>query len=556
MKLRPGFFIIVCWLICLVSAGVAQTGSPTPGPRPAPKPLNEDFKKIRQEYAEALAMIRNNHFAGESLNRDQLVTVSMDHMLQLMDPHSAYLDAKAAEEFKRRLNAQYFGIGAGISELRDGERNIVGTFIRECFRDGPAARAGLRYGDKFVEIDGVSMAGKGPGDVRGHLLGARGTKLTVVIERNGEIHRFALIRDAISQPSIPDAYLMSPGVGYITTNGLARTTHDEFRAALAKLRSQGMRSLILDLRDNSGGLARQACLIVSEFMPRGEVIFNIKARNSSPAAFCTSANDAADKTTPIVVLIGQYTASSAEFLAGGFQDTDRALVVGENTFGKGLLQNVFEFDGGSRIHLTTSRYVTATGRMIQRDYSDESLYRYFRDAGRSPGDDAVKKAPAFTTRTGRVLYGSGGIKPDEVVKPLFVANVRLQWRDRLNSPVIAFTRELVAGRVKQFEAYRLDRPADVEHELKGDEFPVTEQLYVAFKTFATEQYKVPAENIDGERKYVEQRLRTELIIAAYGPRAAQRIANGYDMQLQRAVELVPKARQLAGRSLAAGVQKP
>lgn len=541
-------------LLCMFWASVAQT----PSPSPSPKPLNEDFKKIKQEYSEALAVIKDNHFTGNRLNYNQLSTVSMNYMLQLLDPHSIFLDAKEAEEFRSRINAQYFGIGTLIAELSDGQRKIADTFIRTPFKDAPAFRAGLRYGDRIVEINGVSMAGEGFDEVRKHLLGPRGTKVILVVERNGDPLKFDIIRDAIPTPSIPDAYIIRPGIGYVAmTEGLERTTHDELRKALARLKAQGMKFLILDLRENGGGLAKQACLVVSEFIPRGEVIFKMKGRREEPEGRCISENDAPDNT-PIVALINQYTASSAEFLAGGLQDTDRALLVGENTFGKGLVQNVFEFEGGSRIHLTTSRYQTATGRMIQRDYSGESLYRYFREAGSSPEDDPANniKTSAFTTRTGRIFYGGGGIKPDETMKASFVLRESLQWRNRLNDPIFAFTKDLVAGKIKQLETYRIDRPVLFDHELKRDEFPVTKELYQAFRAFAAEQYKLPGEGIDNERKYVEQRLRTELVTAAYGPQAAQRITNEYDVQLQRAVELLPQAKEIVERSFTIRSKKP
>jgi carboxyl-terminal processing protease len=267
------------WLIVvLVSTAAVMAQSPTPTATPTPKPLTAEFKKIAAQTAGAAALIKANHFAGDRITHERLTTASMYSMLHTLDPHSDYLDIEAAEDFKRRINAQYFGVGAAISEISDAEGNVLGTFVREVFKGGPAHGAGLRFGDEIVEVGGVSVKGKGFDEVRPRLLGALGTKVVVVVDRHGDRIANEFVRAAIPTPAIPDAYIIRPGVGYVAMNNtMTNTAHEEFRVALSRLRAAGMTSLILDVRGNTGGSARQACRIVSEFIPRGEVIYHSKA---------------------------------------------------------------------------------------------------------------------------------------------------------------------------------------------------------------------------------------------------------------------------------------
>ncbi len=540
-------------LLAFFSAiGAVAAQVPSPSPTALPKPLNAEFKKILETDSEAVKIIAANHISGSRLNPEQLTTVSLHYLLQSLDPHSDYLNAEQAEEFRTAMNPQYFGIGSGLTEIRNPGGEVLGVFIRETFRGGPSERAGLRFGDAIVEIDGLPMRGKDFIEVRSHLIGARGTKVIVTIERNGARLRNDIIRDAIPTPSIPDAYLIRPDVGYIAlTENLTRNTHDELVAALSKLRAAGMKSLILDIRNNVGGFARQACLAVSEFVSYGQRIFSTEGRASDGSANCVSENKKADVETPIVAMISPKTASSAEFLSAGLQDTDRAFFVGENTFGKGLLQSGFELEGGRRLYLTTSRFVAATGRRPQRDYSDGSLYRYYSDAGSVEENSTalIAKRPAFKTRTGRTLLGGGGITPDEIVHPLVVNERLSRWRNSLDSIVFSFTRELVAGRLPGLESYRLDGPAVRDHELKDDELPVTNGVFQAFRAFAVEGQKVSAARFDANRTFLERSLRTELIVAAYGSTIAKRINDRADPQLLRAIDAVPNAKLLLTRAL-------
>lgn len=535
------FRIAVILTFVAVQAAVSQTPTPT---QAGPNPLDTGFRKILAEIGEARDLILSNYF-NSKVDQAKLTASSMNRTLTSLDPHSSFLDAREAGEFRSQMNAQYFGIGAAIREVRDGSGEIIGTFVREAFRGGPAERAGLRFGDQIVDLDGAPMNGKGATEVRNHLLGARGTKIVVTVDRDGTRIRNEITRDAIPTPAVPDAYMIRPGIGYVAmTNSVSRTLHSEFVAALTKLRAAGMRSLILDIRNNGGGFAAQACNVVGEFVPRERQIFGIKGRATNASSGCGSAKAAVDVETPIVLLVNKATVSAAEFIASGFQDTDRAYLVGENTFGKGMLQSGYELDGGVRMHLTTSRFIGASGRMPQRDYSDGSLYSYYRNEGSGPG---ANPGPVFKTRAGRDLYSGHGITPDEVVAPPVVSERTAKFRGDLADPIFAFVRLLIAGRIKGLETGRLDRGAAFDHELKGDELPVTPKLLNAFSNYAVNTYRLDPGMLAVDAEYVEQRLRTEMIVAAFASATAQRFINSTDPQLLRAIAAIPKASSLLDR---------
>lgn len=529
-----------------------------PAPTPTQAPLGEPSKKVKESYVEALSMIRANHVGGSRLKVDVLTTKSIDSMVQILDPHSAFLDAKEAAESRASLNAQYFGIGASITELRDRRLDVIATFIRFPFRNSPAARAGLRYGDKIVEIDGVSMLEKPSSETRQHLLGPRGTNVKIIVERSGQRLSFDIVRDAIPQPAIADAYVIRPGVGFVAiTHSVSSDLAEELRRTLAELKTEGIDFLILDLRNNPGGLVRQACQVLAEFIPNGELIFQNVGRRKEVSGVCVSHNDAPDDI-PIVVLANRFTVSAAEQIAGSLQDTDRALVVGENTFGKGLTQGIIELQGGTRLNLTMSRFLTATGRRTQRDYSGESLYKYLQGAGLEPlvGPANSASRPAFKTPTGRVKYGGGGITPDEIVKPETFPAELPNMQTRVSSSTFAFSIELTSGRIKQFEKIGgMPGTVDYDHILEGDEFLINEELFQTYKRFAMENYGFQSKEIDQFHTQIARSIRNELLTAAYGIPLALRIANEFDPQVQKAVEVLPQAQELWQRSKEARAAK-
>lgn len=505
---------------------------------------------IQAEMKEAISVIETNFASGKSLNYNEVFKSSIDSMLHSLDPHSNYFDAKEYEQFRTEQSSRYFGIGATIGDLSDADGKVIATYIKATFEGAPAHRAGLRYGDKIVEVNGTSMLGKPFSEVRNFLRGPQGTNAKIVVERlaTGKRETVDIVRDAVPQPSISEAYIIRPGVGYMAMRGgFNQTTHSEFIQAMRSLKAAGMQQLVIDLRDNGGGLVSQAYRVANAFLSDGQTVFTQKGRMDEVNERYPAQNRAPDRS-PVVILVNRNTASASEILAGALQDHDRALIVGENTFGKGLVQNPFQLDYGSMLLLTIAKYETPSGRVIQRDYSNGELYNYYTDGGSLRGEDVETTRPKGSeskTDTGRSVYSGGGINPDVPVKLKTITIERNRAQGRLVNPVFAFALDLVLGKVKGVETYKVDKPIAFEYDIKTTDFPVTEGVYSAFKQYAVEKYKLSAIQIDREREFVERVLRSELVTAAYGSQTSLQVGNEYDDQLIKAIDLLPQAKQLA-----------
>lgn len=518
-------------------------------------------EKIESDVAEALALIEANHYVGKKIDYNRIFKSSIDGMLHTLDPHSNYFDAKEFEEFKTDQSSRYYGIGATIGDLSDPSGKMIGTYIRATFDNAPANLAGLRFGDKIVSINGTSVLGKPYSEVRDLLRGPRGTQAKLVIERHstGKRENVTIVRDAVSQPSIQEAYMIRPGVGYIAmTGGFNSTTYDEFRAAMRELKSKGMKQLVLDLKNNGGGLVGQAYRVANTFLSAGQTIFTQNGRLDG-VTVPYKADNPAPETMPVVVLVNRNSASASEILAGALQDHDRALIVGETTFGKGLVQNPFPLVHGSMLLLTIAKYETPAGRLIQRDYSDGNLYDYYTNGGigNAAGDEGPARGEESKTDSGRSVYSGGGISPDVPLKPDTITTERARWQRKLNNPIFAFALDLAYGKVKGFEQYKVDKPIVYGHDITAKDFPVTDALFQRFKTFAVSKYKYTPGQIDREREFIERILRSELVSAAYGTTTSLQVFNEYDTQLLKAVDLMPQAQQLAIRGAKAqAARKP
>jgi carboxyl-terminal processing protease len=525
------------------SAGAGRSGSPA-----AKTSKDVATERIESDIAEALTVIESNYVGGKKLNYNDVFKSSIDGMLHTLDPHSNYFDAKEFEQFRTDQSSRYYGIGATIGDLSDEAGNVIATYIKATFENAPANRAGLRYGDKIVEVNGVNMLGKPFTEVREKLRGPRGTMAKLVVERYGTGKRetVEIIRDAVPQPSISEVYMIRPGVGYMAMRGgFNQTTFGEFVDGMKQLRAQGMQQLVLDLRDNGGGLVGQAYRVANAFLSTGQTVFTQKGRLGGTSETYRAENENPDKT-PVVILVNRGTASASEILAGALQDHDRALIVGENTFGKGLVQNPFVLDYGTMLLLTIAKYETPSGRLIQRDYSNGNLYDYYTNGGYGSDDsDQPIRGPESKTDSGRTVYSGGGINPDVVVKPQTIAIEKARAQSKLVSPIFAFALDVAYGKVRGFEPFKVDRPISFEYDIKANDFAVNDAMFQSFKKFAVEKYKANPAVIDREREFVERQLRTELVTAAYGSQTSFQVFNEYDNQLKRAIELLPQAKQLA-----------
>src|SRR6266498_4894401 len=390
---------------------------------------------IEKDYNEAISAI-SVEYAGD-IDYEKATQAAIQGMLSTLDPHSMYFPYNEFKKLREDQDSRFYGIGVTIVQHRDG------VYIQSAVEGTPAGRLGLRYGDRILEVDGKDARDWSSEQVSKNVRGGKGEPVTIKVDRAGSEApiNFTIKRDSVPLPSIRNAYMLRPGTGYIgLTGGFQSTSDEELREALDKLKGQGMRQVILDMRGNPGGLLKQAIDVASEFLPRGQVVVSVKGRTeySSPEVYKSSGSNPED--VPLVVLINRGTASASEIVAGAIQDHGRGLIVGETSFGKGLVQRVFQLPFNTGLTLTTARYYTPYGRSLQRDYSNGSFYDYYvrHDANEPrPQSSPVPGArnletplplasptphpqtgPAVKTAAGRVFYGGGGITPDIEVKPL------------------------------------------------------------------------------------------------------------------------------------------
>ncbi len=508
--------------------------------------------KLRAQFVDAIEVIRENYL--EEVEYEALTKVGILGMLRNLDPHSSFYDKKAFDDLRNDQRSQYFGIGSVIT-MRDGHVVII-----EPFRDTPSTRAGLRYGDQIVGIDGQNTENWDQNQVTKKLRGERGTKVNVSVRRAGvaEPVTVTIERDAIAQMTITGTYLIRPGIGYIAMpRGFHSTTNDELTAAIARLKEQGATSMILDLRDNPGGFLDQALKVSDKFLQRGQTITTVRYRDGSVMSRDLQAETGAPDNSPVVVLIDKNSASASEIVAGAIQDHDRGLIVGENSFGKGLVQTIIPLPGGYGLTLTTARYYTPSGRLIQRDYSNNSAYDYFyKRAGIEPLDDAKKNNKQWLTDLRRPVFGGGGINPDVKVKDTKIDNLNLLTPTQLAllSPIFLFVRDLVGGQVEGAQHFKLNGPPIFDRKLGVNEYMITEPMMKVFRDqLAAYLKKHPEINIapttlEEQMTWARHRIRYEALLAAYGNDKAQQAMNDTDAQLQKAVTELPNAAALAEKA--------
>ncbi len=494
---------------------------------------------ISRDFTDALEIVRNNYVGGKQIDYNELTKSSITAMLRVLDPHSNYFDSAEYQDLLTDQQSEYYGIGSSIANYE--KNGVYETYITSVFPDSPAFRAGLRFGDKFVAVGGVSVSGKSSSEVRDLVRGRKGTIVRLTVERAAthQNETLEIRRNRVPQPSIPDAYMIRQGVGYIDmSQGFNYTTGDELNAALADLHEQGMTSLILDLRDNPGGILDQAVKVAEKFLPTGSTIVTQRGRYKIDNRVWTSKNSRPE-TLPLVVLVNGGSASASEIVSGAMQDYDRALIIGEKTFGKGLVQSVINLPYDSGLTLTTAKYYTPSGRSIQRDYSNGSLYDYYNHKINLSDKDRLNLASK--TVTGRKVYGGDGIMPDENVKSQNFTATEIALLD----PLFFFSSELLNGRIKGFENYKFSGQIKFGQRVRPADFPITDELLAAFERFAKNDAKISADDVQDEKAFTKLHLRYNLATAADGNVAANQVLIEDDSQVAKAVQTLPRAGQLA-----------
>lgn len=410
----------------------------------AAKPEFTPDQKLR--YAEAII----ESYYVDSVNADSVVTEAIVAMLKTLDPHSQYSSPKETEELNQPLEGKFSGIGVQFSIVRDT------VYVVQTTGGGPSEKVGIRPGDRIIYVnDSLFTHPKMQNsEVLKTLRGPKGSKVTLKVKRgdNPELITFRIVRDDIPIHSVNAAYMVTPEVGFISISRFAEDTSNELERAIDDLAAQGMRHLILDLQNNGGGYLGAAHGVASQFLEEGDMVVYTKGLNTPSQYFTVNQKDFSrmfrgsnfkPKKRPeidrLVILVNQYSASASEIVAGAIQDNDRGVIVGRRTFGKGLVQRPFPFPDGSMIRLTTSRYYTPSGRLIQKHYDKGQTEEYHLDmlnrynSGELFNRDSIHFDPALKTQTlrnGRTVYGGGGIMPDLFV-PLDTTQYSNYYRDLL-----------------------------------------------------------------------------------------------------------------------------
>jgi carboxyl-terminal processing protease len=524
--------------------------------------------RLETSYNEALAVISDNYV--DSVDYEKANEAAIQGMLWTLDPHSNFFSPAEYARLLQDQESRFTGIGVSILRHRDG------VYVQTPIEGTPAAKAGLRFGDRIIEVDGKDARDWTTQAVSKAVRGPEGEPVTVKIERVGSQAPlyFTIKRGNVPQPSIRNSFMVRPGVGYVgLTGGFTHTTADELAQALENLSAQGMQQLILDIRNNPGGLLDQAIRVASHFVPRGKPVVSVRSRDEeSNREYKNVYYDPVQY--PLVVLTNGNSASASEIVAGAVQDHGRGLIVGETTFGKGLVQRIFNLPYGAGLTLTTAKYYTPYGRLIQRSYAGGSLYDYYThhnpnaetttpNAARptnpanpltpnapnavptpQPTPAATPSGPAIKTAGGRVFYGGGGITPDYEVKPL---DFGTPVRARIYEEAFYFSRQLAGGQVPGLESYRVNAEPQFNHAPRPTDFTITDKVIQAFRDFVKrdpEAGLTPAQ-VERELDYIKLRVRENLINVSFGGDAATRFLLEGDPQLLRSLELFPEAKALA-----------
>ncbi len=520
MKLRKRTALILAGLLLLglVGSGLgSQLVNTTQSAISRIKKIIEVFQIVERYYV-------------EEPDEDKMVKGAISGMLETLDPHSVYIPKKSLSKMTEQFEGYFYGIG-----IEYVVQNKIITVVSPIV-GGPAERLGIRPGDQIIKINGESAYGLTEDEVMSKLRGPKGTRVTVTIRRPGVREPFdvVIVRDKIPIYSVTAAFMLDDSTGYVYLGRFARTTAEELEAALNKLEGKGARRMLLDLRLNSGGYLDEAVAVADKFLPGGKRIVYTRGRIPSANEDFYSTDEATHPMYPLIVLVDHGSASASEIVAGALQDWDRALIVGERTFGKGLVQAQFRLRDGSAVRVTTARYYTPSGRLIQRSY-DKGLYEYYREAY----DDSLAAIPdttggVFLTAGGRKVYGGGGISPDVYIP---------------SGKMSRFTGDLVRRRLffefgSQWAAAHRDVGGDFQVFRRN--FQVDDALLAEFRKFIEKEgVKVPEDLWRKDQRLIANFIKAEIARHLWDSEKYYIIRTEADTQLQKAVRYFPEARQLA-----------
>jgi carboxyl-terminal processing protease len=498
-------------------------------------------------YTTALAAVEDTYV--EKLPSDRLVYASIAGMLQTLDPHSTFLDPKYYAQLRERQEGHYYGLGLSIAPV-DGEIQVI-----QLFEGSPAYKKGIRRGDIIAKITGELTKGWTTDQAVKQLKGPKGTYVHIALKRPGrdDLIEMDVMRDEITIPSVPAYFMVNNDVGYIKLQEFAENTDDELGHALEALAPRGMKRLVLDLRGNPGGPLDQAIRVANRFLPRGDMIVYTRGRvpNSDADYLATEKSDYTQ--LPMVVLVNRSSASASEIVSGALQDHDRAYIVGETTFGKALVQSVYHISENAGLALTTARYFTPSGRLIQRPW-DGTFDEYLNDYGLK---DQTAPRPHLAselkyTDARRKVYSGGGIEPDKMFQGPIEGFNPTQFGRTL------YFRQLFAEFSETFVAKDDMRIAPQKNQhVVAPGFAVDDAMVRDFRNFVTSRkppVRIDEAALTQDNEFIRAMIHFEVDNALFSAEEARRNLIARDPQAQFGLTLFPEAEKLALLSKGKGIK--
>ncbi len=496
---------------------------------------SEDIFESLQRFNGILALVKHNYV--DELEAEKLIDGAIHGMLDDLDPHTNYLKPRAHERMQELNRGEYSGIGISF-DILDGVLTVISPI-----EGSPSWDLGIRTGDQIVEIEGESAIGITQSEVFEKLRGTSGTKVKVGVRRAGEpeIIPFTITRANIAIKSVSHYFMLNPGTGYIRANRFSAHTADELEDALDTLEEEGMERLILDLRGNTGGFLNQAIRVADKFIAGDKLIVYTKGRTPDSNEEYYSSDRATHDRFSLLVMIDQASASASEIVSGAIQDWDRGLIVGNTSFGKGLVQRQFLLRSGGSLLLTVAKYYTPSGRLIQRPYEDRDRETYVmerhRDRELAETDSALAARPRFETAAGRPVYGGGGITPDERIEYDYSATA---------------TQRALLNRDERFffeyaNSFIDDTRPDLgtfEHFLS--DWHLSDTFFGDFSEHVLSQdEELAQDSLNVEREFIDHWMRVEIAGKVWGPTKRYHVIMDHDPAVRDALRYFPKADLLA-----------
>jgi carboxyl-terminal processing protease len=512
---RRSFLFIPAFIaFCSLVIGTIGGGHVTAATNPEDS-LGASMKALTRVYD-----VVEQNFADPVKADTAIYKGAIPGMLRELDPHSNFFDPKDYRALREEQVGHYAGVGMTV-QSHTGKTVVLAPFV-----GSPAYKAGLRPGDVILEVNDKKTDNLNTTEVADLLKGPKGTKVQIKVARDGSDQPviFNIIRDEIPRHSVPDAFWVKPGIAYIKVDQFNENTSKEMEDKLKRLGEKNIQGLVLDLRDNPGGLLNEGVDVAGHFLKKNEVVVSHHGRAANSNKTYTARNDNGGKTYPIVVVVNRYTASAAEIVSGALQDHDRGWVLGETTFGKGLVQTVYPLSENTALALTTAHYYTPSGRLIQRDYSHISFLDYYSHTNL----DLKNTKDVKMTDSGRTVYGGGGITPDEK----FTASKLNKFQTEVlrKYALYNFSAKFFGSRPDT----KLPKGWEPDDKVVND-----------FRNFL-QQNKIEFSETDfsANRDWVRQQLKREMYITAFGVDESRQVAVEQDPEVQEAILSMPKAKAL------------